>query len=534
MKEKLTTIIKPISDFWKKRSGKQKALFYSAAGIIVILIAIIVGLNSYKDYMPLYSNLSPNETGQIKDNLDSKGIPYKINASGTTISVPKKDVNTLKVELASEGIPKTGEIDYSFFSQNTQFGMTDKQFDVLNKAAMETELSNLVTGISGVKSAQVMLSLPQESDFVTDKAQQASASIVLRLNAGYQLKQDQIQGLYRLVSKSVPNLPEDNIVIMDQYFNYYDKKSDAGDGNGGSTLSAFQQQEKVKDGIQKDIQHQVQQMLGMMMGNDKVMVNVSTDVDFTKEKTKEKLVEPADRDTLDGLKVSTEHITETFRGNNAAGVAGTGDNQIPEFQGADGDNNGDYQRVEDRVNNVFNHITNDIQKSPYQLQDLGIQVMVEPPNANDPNSLPQQRIDDIKGILDTIVKTSLSNGDQLTQDQLDSKSVISVEKFNGKLKAPKSSVGNRHIWVYVVAGIVAAIIIALIIWLLFRGRGQELDEEEVFNDDVPLQQESAQDLLTEAWKQNSPEEQKRSQLETLAKDSPEEFAKLLRTWFADD
>jgi len=534
MKEKFTTIIKTVGDFWKKRSGKQKALFYSAAGIIVILIAIIVGLNSYKDYMPLYSDLSPGETGQIKDNLDSKGIPYKINASGTTISVPKKDVNTLKVELASEGIPKSGEIDYSFFSQNTQFGMTDKQFDVLNKAAMETELSNLVTGISGVKSAQVMLSLPQESDFVTDNSQQASASIVLKLNAGYQLKQDQIQGLYHLVSKSVPNLPENNIVIMDQYFNYYDKKNDTVDG--GSTLSTFQQQEKVKDGIQKDIQHQVQQMLDMMMGSNKVMVNVSTDVDFTKEKTKEKLVEPADKDTLDGLKVSTEHITETFRGNNAAGVAGTGDNQIPEFQGTNGDGNGDYQRVEDRVNNVFNHITNDIQKSPYQLQDLGIQVMVEPPNANDPNSLPQQRVDDIKGILDTIVKTSLSNGDQLTQDQLDSKSVISIEKFNGKLKAPAPSTGKRKIWIYVVAGIVAAIIIALIIWLLFRGRTQELDEDEdeVLGYDMTPQQEPAQDLLAEAWKQNNPEEKKRSQLETLAKDSPEEFAKLLRTWFADD
>ncbi|GGE42110.1 flagellar M-ring protein [Pullulanibacillus camelliae] len=531
MKEKFTTIIHSISDFWKKRSGKQKALFYTAAGIIVIAIVIIVGLNSYKDYVPLYSDLSPSETGQIKDNLDSKGIPYKIDANGTTISVPKKDVNTLKVELASEGIPKTGEIDYSFFSQNTQFGMTDKQFDVLNKAAMETELSNLVKGISGVKSAQVMLNLPEQSDWVSDDSKDASASIVLTLDSGYQLKQEQIQGLYRLVSKSVPNLPEDNIVIMDQYFNYYDQKSDDA---ADSTLSAYQQQEEVKDNIQKDIQRQVQQMLGMMMGNEKVMVNVSTDVDFTKEKTKEKLVEPVDKDTMDGLKVSTEHITETYKGDNAAGnVTGTGDNQVPEYQGDDnGNGNGDYEHVEDRVNNAFNHITNDIEKSPYELKDLGIQVMVEPPNPNDPNSLPQQRIDDIKGILDTIVKTSLNNGDQLTQDQLDSKSVITVDKFNGKPKATAEPTKKGKPWVYIIAGIVAALIIALIIWLLMRGRRQRAEEEDYA--DVPLQQDPVPDLLADARKQTNPEEQKRTQLESLAKDNPSEFAKLLRTWFADD
>ena len=52
----------------------------------------------------------------------------------------------------------------------------------------------------------------------------ASASIVLNTKPGYEFEQDQIQALYQLVSKSIPNLPTDNIVIMNQNFEYFDLK----------------------------------------------------------------------------------------------------------------------------------------------------------------------------------------------------------------------------------------------------------------------------------------------------------------------
>ena len=532
MKEKFATVVNRMKTTWKKTNKKQKSMLFVIVGILVVAVIIGISISSHKTFVPLYSNLSASETGQIKENLDSKGIPYKIGSGGTTISVPKEQVDNLKVELASEGLPKSGQIDYSTFSQNTQFGMTDKQFDVLNKAAIQTEISNLIKGISGVQSAQVMLNLPEESVWVSDKPEEASASIVLNLEPGYQLKDDQIQGLYHLVSKSVKNLPEDNIVIMDQYFNYYDQKSL---NNSDSTLSVYEQQQEVKSDIEKDIQRRVQQMLGMMMGNDKVMVNVTSDVDFTKEKTKEELVEPVDKDTMEGLKVSTEHIAETYKGDGAAGNVGTGDNQIPEYESTDGNGNGDYEHVEDRVNNVFNNITNDIEKSPYKINDLGIQVMVEPPTPNNPSSLSQQSIDDIKQILNTIIKTTLNDTDnQLTEAQIDDKSVVTVEQFNGKTDTPKAQPQKkRSYWLYIAAGIVAVIIIIVLILLLVRNRKHDEDYEEEVSSTIDIK-ETQPDLLAEAQNAETPEKQKKSQLETLARENPTEFAKLLRTWFSED
>ena len=66
-------------------------------------------------------------------------------------------VDTLKVELAAEGLPKSGSIDYSFFSQNAGIGTTENEFNVLKLDAMQTELANLIKGIDGINDAKVMI-----------------------------------------------------------------------------------------------------------------------------------------------------------------------------------------------------------------------------------------------------------------------------------------------------------------------------------------------------------------------------------------
>src|SRR5699024_434805 len=108
-------------------------------------------------YVPLYSNLSLNEVSQIKAELDDKNISYEITEGGTTIKVPEKQSNTLLVEFAGQGIPSSGNIDYSFFSENASWGITDNEFSMIKLGAMQTELANLIKSIEGITDANVML-----------------------------------------------------------------------------------------------------------------------------------------------------------------------------------------------------------------------------------------------------------------------------------------------------------------------------------------------------------------------------------------
>ncbi|EHL76882.1 hypothetical protein HMPREF1015_00828 [Bacillus smithii 7_3_47FAA] len=108
MNEKLKQYFANASNFWKSRSKKQKTIFLSSLALIVLLASVITFFATRTKMEPLYSNLSPEEVGSIKQDLDSRGVKYEITDGGTTIMVPSDSVDSLKVDLAAEGLPKTG------------------------------------------------------------------------------------------------------------------------------------------------------------------------------------------------------------------------------------------------------------------------------------------------------------------------------------------------------------------------------------------------------------------------------------------
>ena len=82
----------------------------------------------------------------------------------------------------------------------------------------------------------------------------------------------------------------------------------------------------------------------------------------------------------------------------------------------------------------MNRIRKEIVESPYKIRDIGIQVMVEPPVADDPTSMPPGMQDDVQRILETIIRTSIDKeaAGALTDAELNDKIAVSVQPFNGK------------------------------------------------------------------------------------------------------
>lgn len=531
MKETVQKYIHTMKDFWQGRTRKQKISIGASIFFVLTVAALTAFFVTRTSLVPLYSNLSPAETGTIKESLDARGITSEITDGGKTIMVPEEAVDSLKVELAAEGIPKSGSIDYSFFSQNAGMGMTDNEFNVLKLEAMQTELANLMKGIDGVNDANVMINLPEKGIFVSDNAGPASASIVLNTSPGYQFKDEQITALYHLVAKSVPNLPTDNIVIMNQFFEYFDLKNEK-----NSSGATFASQHEIKQQIERDVQRQVQNMLGTLMGHDKVVVSVTADIDFTQENREENIVEPVDKENMEGIAISAQRITETFTGNadQAGGIpegGNPGETTGSQYlEGATG--NGDYERVEETINNEVSRIRKEITESPYKVRDLGIQVMVEPPTPDDPNSLPQERREDITKILGTIIRTTIDKdalGSELTDELIEDKVVVSVQPFNGKVTFDNQVVEKLPWWIYLIGGLLLAAIVILLL-LFMRSRKNKLEEEEYVMEEKyePIR---VPDVNKEFETEGT---MKKKQLEKMAKEKPEDFAKLLRTWISED
>lgn len=399
MNEQLLKMKSRWGETWSSYSSKTKWLIGVTFLVTLLLLSFLVFWMSKPNLTPIYSNLTPTEAGEIKGAIEQRGIAVEVSSDGTTISVPKADASDLKVSLAAEGIPKSGNVNYSIFSENMGMGMTDKHFDVVERDAMQNELSYLIEQIDGIQQSKVMITLPKDSVWLNEEGDVATASVVVTREPGFNLDQGQVNGLYHVISKSVPNLPIENIVVMDQNGSSFDY----GESKVDSSLTAYQQQEQIRRDIEKDMQKDLQQMLGLLLGQDKVVVSVMTSVDFTKEKRVEDLVEPVDEETGEGIDISVEKIMETYSGNPDVATDGTGtaEGEIPNYNADDPDAEGDgsYEKVEERINREVNRIHKEIEESPYVIDDVTINVGVEPPVADDMTSLTAAHIEDIRTVL---------------------------------------------------------------------------------------------------------------------------------------
>ncbi|MDN4494240.1 flagellar basal-body MS-ring/collar protein FliF [Ureibacillus aquaedulcis] len=528
MNERFTKVKSDSTQFWKSRTKKQKVAIIGTLIGVIALATILTYFSTRTKMVPLFTELSATEAGEIAEVLTAQGVTYEIAPGGTNILVPEEQVDTLTVSLAAQGYPESGEINNSFFTSNAGFGMTDNEFNVIKLAATQTELANLIKQIDGVKNANVMINMPEQGVFVSDTGMEASVSIVLDTEPGHQFSSEQIATLYNLVSKSIPNLSQDNIVITNQYSEYFDLES----ASASNSVETVEGQMQVKKTIERDLQRQVQQMLGTLMGNDKVVVSVTTDIDFKQETRQEKLVEPVNEENMEGIEISAQRITESYSGVDAAsGVpeAETGTDNMTYRGVTSGD--GDYERVEETINKDVNRITKDIQESPYKVRDIGIQVMVEPPVADDAASLSDDVRNDIEQILSTIVRTTIDKeaaGD-LTDEQIGEKVVVSVQPFYGNDAPTAEETPTIPWWVWVIGGILVAVIL-LLVFFIVRSRKQRKNEEE-----LTIIEEQEELRVNDINEEKETEGTiRRKQLEKMAKEKPEDFAKLLRSWITED
>lgn len=522
MNERLKARFSALNTTWNEWSLAKKA---TVIGItLIVLAALIVAIIwlSKPTMTPLYSKLSPQEAGQVTEKLNEDGVKSEVvsGADGVTILVPEANAENLKVELATAGIPKSGQIDYSFFSENAGFGTTDKEMNILERDTMQTELENLITQVNGIDAAKVMITLPEKSVFLSDAEETSTVSVVLTSSAGSDLNQQTVQGLYHLIAKSIPNLKEENITIMDQYFTYYEP------GQGTQTAGGADPMQ-LKKTTENDLRKQIQQMLSVVLGPQKALVSVTADVDVTQRQEEQKLVEPVDPDKIEGIVTSAEKVAEAYTGAANEGTAGTGENETINFPAGTGTTGDTSDKTHDIINYEVNRITKQITGAPYEIRDLGIQVIVEPPKGQ--AQIDPQLQTDLQTMLYSIIRTSITKTDAkttLTDAQLANKVVVMSRPF-AKTPTQTATTSVTPMWVWFALGAAALIVIGVIVMMMRRRKANEIEELEEW---TPIET----DIPEISTEDTSDGAVKRKQLEKLASSNPDEFAKLLRTWLAED
>lgn len=379
-----------VSTFFQGLSPGRKLSFIGIGlGLVVAFVFLFVWA-SKTTYTPLVTNLSPEDSTSVIRYLRDKKIPFIVDESGKSVSVPPEKVYDLRLELASSGLAQTGVVGYEVFDKQS-FGATSTVQRINEQRALEGELIRTINHIKGVERSRVHLAIPQKSAFL-EEDKKPTASVILDLAPSFHPSEDQIRGIQRLVSSAVKGLDLNSVTIISNSGKQLSQNSD--DPEAAFAAANMDYQRK----FEQKMESKVQSLLSTVVGEGKVVAKVNADFDFSREAKTETIYDSENIATR-----SVDKDVDSMQGTRPlpAGQPGVRA-QVPGAENQIANNpvaSNSTQRNREVVNYEVPTTTKRTEKPMAMLKRLSVAVMVDAQPVRDPASeggIKYEKLDEAK------------------------------------------------------------------------------------------------------------------------------------------
>ena len=294
-----------------------KRAFPTAVALIITFVGILLFLAMREpSRTTLFTSLSEADKSRVVESLRQNGISVSLDQATGEVLVPSHEYYQSRMLLAAEGLPESVPAGYENLS-DMPMGTSRSVENMRIKQSQESELARSINEISGIIGARVHLALPEKSVFVRERAK-PTASIFVKLASGRSLGESQVRAIVHLVSSSVPNLPAENVTVVDQHGSLLSKPTN----DISTSLSNSQLEYSMK--LEQVYRQRVISLLTPILGTGNITAQVSVEVDFTRTNVTEEVVDP-DGSVLRSEQASQDQTNEP----EAIGVPGAVSNAPP-------------------------------------------------------------------------------------------------------------------------------------------------------------------------------------------------------------
>ena len=331
MHEKLLGYKTKVVEKWSSiDKNLRKKIVVIAIGLIVIL-GLLLYLSFKPEWVVLNSNTDPETIGQIEKILNENAIKNNILNKGTGIEVLEKDESRAKIIIASSEIGKEG-ISFDDVSANIDIGMTENDKREQYKRLKEAEMKRFIETFENVKTASVMLALPEDTVVFNNNKKEASAGVTLDVKDSF--TEEQGATIANLIASSVEGIKVENVTIADTKGNVLYS------GKENNSIS-HSKKEDIENNKKNEIEGKIQDTLKPLYDEIKVISSVKFDWDKVQERNLF-LTPPVEDATIGVPKHQTEK-TESVVNGQAGSEPGVESNDQTPTNYAIGDNtNGTY------------------------------------------------------------------------------------------------------------------------------------------------------------------------------------------------
>jgi flagellar M-ring protein FliF len=275
------------------------------------------------DYRVLFANVSDRDGGAIVASLSQLNIPYRMAEGGGAILVPESQVYETRLRLASQGLPKGGNVGFELM-EGQRFGVSQFQEQVNYQRALEGELGRTIESLAAVHSARVHLAIPRPSVFIRE-ALKPSASVLVHVFSGRSLDAGQVAGIVHLLSSSVPELSPKGVTVVDQRGNLLAGSSAEESPAAGLDPSQL----KYRQQVEASYTTRIENILVPLFGEGNVRAQVSALLDFSQVEQTSEEFKPNSNVKDQAIRSQQTSDSQSASPTGPSGVPGALSNQPP-------------------------------------------------------------------------------------------------------------------------------------------------------------------------------------------------------------
>ena len=297
-----------IREVWQRASFSHRAILLTVVLVCVGAAALLVHWARQPDWALLYGGLDPEEAAAIVEKIRDDDTPFKLERGGTTVYVPVDKVYSLRLSMASQGLPSGGHEGYRLLDKQS-IGVSPFSQRISATRALSGELARTVEEFDEVMSARVLIARPATALFGGGQ-KKTKASVALRLKPGHRIGPNTVSAIVHLVAGSVEGLEPGNVVVTDSQEGLLSRQGRDEMGNGGGTYLDY------KSRVESYMARKVEDLLAAVLGPDRARVRVDAVIETTRSQTTKETYDP------DSTVVTREEITSS---SSVSGVPAGGD-----------------------------------------------------------------------------------------------------------------------------------------------------------------------------------------------------------------
>jgi flagellar M-ring protein FliF len=455
-------IKKNLVALWKGLSAQRKLSLVGSFLLSLAVLGGVVYLASKPKLTLLYGGMAPAEAAKVVEYLESKKITYDVSDGGRAIMVPSAQVYSVRMGLASQGIPtmSDGGVGFELFDKPT-FGMSDFMQRANYYRALQGELSRTIRQLDEVANARVLIVVPEDKLFGQDH-QVAKASVFVQLQPGKSLDDSQVRAIRFLVANGVEGLQPERVAVIDSSGRAMAGSDDSTGDDGGQTTD---KQRQARADLENYLQEKAQSMLDQVLGPGQAVVRIASELDYSQvQETSEKY------DPKNSVVTTETAITETSSthgqdsGSAAAGVTANA--------GSNSDTSKTNEQKKENTSNQY-QVGKDVQTrtlGPGAIKRLTVALMLNERKPDTAGAKPTPRSQQEITQLENIVKAAVGfTTNDTRQDMIQSQEVPFADMFDDTAAAAPAKTMSQQIdsyLPYVTQG--CLILLAVGILLYFR------------------------------------------------------------------